>query len=130
MPQPGLAPYPATIPQAPLPGAQPKMMIFGGEDHKTYPGCLNCSEFAEDSVSNKFGPHGSSYTQDSIFNHFGAYGSMYSSTGACNRFASDPPVIVDNAGRYYGRLTLNPYHPEIGEGKRFMAWLAATCQSP
>jgi hypothetical protein len=27
-----------------------KLMIFGGQDHKTYLGCLNCNGYATDSV--------------------------------------------------------------------------------
>lgn len=36
-----------------------KLMIFGGEDHKVYLRCLNCSSIAPDSVHNSIGPHGS-----------------------------------------------------------------------
>ena len=96
-----------------------KIMIFGGQDHKTYLGCLNCSEYATDSVTNSYGPHGSAYASESIFNHYSEYGFAYSTYGACNPYASDPPVIVDESGNYYGRLTLNEYHPEISSGKNF-----------
>jgi hypothetical protein len=37
-------------------------------------------------------------------------------------------VIVDESGRFYGRLTLNRYHPQLGVGASFMAWLAAACR--
>ncbi len=106
-----------------------KLMIFGGTNHAVYLGCLNCSEYATDSVKNEFGMHGSTFSQESIFNEFGPYGSPYSSTSACNPYASDPPVIVDQAGRYYGRLTLNAYNPQIGIGSGMMGWLAAACKS-
>jgi hypothetical protein len=105
-----------------------KLMIFGGTNHTVYLGCLNCSEYATDSVKNEYGTHGSAYSQESIFNHFGSYGSPYSSTSACNPYASDPPVIVDHGGHYYGRLTLNAYHPQMGIGSGMMGWLAAVCQ--
>src|SRR5438874_2063451 len=36
-----------------------KFMIFGGQDHRTYLGCLNCSEYATDSVLNRYGTFGS-----------------------------------------------------------------------
>jgi hypothetical protein len=39
--------------------APPKLMLFGGEGHKTYLGCLNCPKYASDSVFNEYGPHGS-----------------------------------------------------------------------
>jgi hypothetical protein len=105
-----------------------KLMIFGGDGHKTYLGCLNCSEYATDSVFNQYGQHGSRYSSESVFNPYSDFGSAYSSYGACNPYATDPPVIVDSSGNYYGRLTLNRYHTEIGIGQQYMGWLAAVCQ--
>jgi hypothetical protein len=100
-----------------------KLMVFGGENHKTYLGCLNCSEYEPDSVNNKFGENGSPYSSSSIWNHYGDYGSLYSSEGACNSYADDPPVIVDQNGKYYGRLSLNTSHSEFGIGATFYDWL-------
>jgi len=119
---------PTAPPTVASPALQPKMMIFGGDNHTTYLGCVNCSEYAIDSVRNAYGPHGSPYSQESIFNHYGPFGSPYSSTSACDEYASDPPVIVDQNGRYYGRLTLNTLNPEIGIGAQLLGWLAATCR--
>ena len=100
-----------------------KLMIFGGTDHKTYLGCLNCSEYATDSVFNQYGQHGSRYSSESIWNHYSEYGSAYSTNGACNAYATDPPVIVDSVGNYYGRLTLNRYHVGFGAGANYYNWL-------
>jgi hypothetical protein len=100
-----------------------KLMIFGGEDHKTYLGCLNCNQYASDSIFNSYGEHGSAYSSQSIWNHYSEFGSAYSMFGACNRYATDPPVIVDHEGTYYGRLTLNQYHPQLGAGARYFEWL-------
>jgi|SRR5579875_861324 len=100
-----------------------KLMIFGGQGHKTYLGCLNCSQYATDSVFNAYGQYGSPYFPESIWNHYGEYGSAYSEDGACNSYATDPPVIVDSAGRFYGRLTLNTYHVEYGAGANYYSWL-------
>jgi hypothetical protein len=100
-----------------------KLMLFGGKDHKTYLGCLNCSQYAVDSVFNEYGQNGSRYASQSIWNHYSDYGSAYSTYGACNAYATDPPVIVDSTGKYYGRLTLNQYHPELGVGARYYNWL-------
>jgi hypothetical protein len=100
-----------------------KIMLFGGDGHKVYLGCLNCAITAYDSVHNKFGPHGSRFASESIWNHFADYGSRFSDYGVCNRFATEPPVIVDENGSYYGRLTLNRYHAEIGAGKDLIDWL-------
>lgn len=100
-----------------------KIMLFGGDGHKVYLGCLSCSSSVSDSVRNKFGPHGSRFASESVWNHFSDYGSKFSDYGVCNQFATDPPVIVDEDGTYYGRLTLNRYHAEIGAGKQLIDWL-------
>jgi hypothetical protein len=127
--------YPVATPSASAPTAysipaqpQAKLMIFGGSGHKVYLGCLNCSEFATDSIKNSFGPHGSSFATESIFNHFGEFGSPFSTESACNEFATDPPVVVDGDGNFYGRLTVNRMNPEIGIGAKLIAWLSASCQ--
>jgi hypothetical protein len=52
--------------------------------------------------------------------------STYSDYGACNPYANDPPVIVDSGGYFYGRLTSNVYHPQIGVGVRYHDWLMNT----
>jgi hypothetical protein len=100
-----------------------KLMIFGGENHEIYLGCLSCSNYALDSVFNEFGQHGSPYASESIWNHYSVVGSRYSNFGACNPYANDPPVIVDSDGNFYGRLSLNAYHPELGAGARYRDWL-------
>jgi hypothetical protein len=112
--------------------AQPqetKLMIFGGQDHRTYLGCLSCPETASDSVFNELGQYGSPYRPESIWNALSPYGSALSSYSACNPLANDPPVIVDQEGTAYGRLTLNRTSPRIGAGARFYDWLAsAVCR--
>jgi len=105
-----------------------KLMTFGGDDHKTYLGCLNCSQYDTDSVTNQYGPHGSQYGSDSIFNQYGEYGSPYSGTSACNRYANDPPVIVDGNGGFYGRLTMNSFHPQVTRNQSLLGWLAGVCE--
>jgi hypothetical protein len=123
-----------TSPQAPLlsvPAVQigpAKLMLFGGQNHKVYLGCLNCSEYAPDSIFNKFGNNGNQFSSESILNRFSEFGSRFSQYGACNPLALDPPVIVDSEGRYFGRLTLNKLHPEIGIGRQWLGWVAAICQ--
>ncbi len=105
------------------PSRPQKLMLFGGEGHKVYLGCINCSEYATDSVFNNYGTFGSRYSSTSIWNHYSEYGSAYSNWGACNPYATDPPVIVDLDGNFYGRLTLNEYHSQIGTGKNLHDWL-------
>lgn len=103
------------------------LMLFGGSGNSTYLGCLSCSEYARDSIFNSYGPHGSRYSTQSIFNPYSQFGSRYSQYSPCNRYAAHPPVVVDDAGNYYGRLTLNSYHAErYGDGE-VLAWLAAIC---
>jgi hypothetical protein len=102
---------------------QQKLMLFGGESHKVYLGCINCSEYSTDSVFNKYGTFGNPYSSTSVWNHYSDYGSAYSIWGACNPYASDPPVIVDVDGNFYGRLTLNEYNAQIGMGGKFHNWL-------
>lgn len=97
------------------------LLVFGGEDHKTFLGCLNCSETSQSSILNPYS-YGSPYGQ-TIFNHYSDYGSQYSNEGACSRYAQDPPVIVDSNGNYYGRLTVNQYHAQIGIGRNYIEWL-------
>jgi len=108
--------------------ASTALLLFGGLNHKTFLGCLNCSEYSADSVLNPYGHYGSPYSSQSIFNKYSQYGSRYSPYGACNPYATDPPVIVDNDGNYYGRLTLNKYHRQIGIGTKLLGWLASICE--
>jgi hypothetical protein len=104
-----------------------KIMIFGGQGHKTYLGCLSCSKFAYDSVFNKFGPHGNQFSSESIYNHFSDYGSKFSNYSACNQYASDPPVVVDDTGSFYGRLTIAS-RPDAIKSERVIGWLIAVCE--
>lgn len=104
-----------------------KLMLFGGYNQQTYLGCLNCPETAADSIRNEYGQHGSAYSGTSIRNHMSEFGSLYSSYSACAQFAHDPPVIVDASGHYYGRLTLNEYHSQIGVGKSLIDVLQKLC---
>lgn len=100
-------------------------MLFGGFDHKTYLGCLNCSQYATDSVFNEFGSFVSKFSGDSIWNTYSEFAFRYSIESPCNQYATDPPVIVDHEGNYYGRLTINEYHSEIVAGRQFVAWLVS-----
>lgn len=103
-------------------------MVFGGKDHAVYLGCLTCSQYATDSIHNKYSSYGSAYSSTSIFNQYSPYGSAYSVNGACNKYATDPPVIVDSNGNYYGRLTLNRYVNGLGVGAQYMDWLSGVCE--
>jgi hypothetical protein len=108
-------------------GATGKIMVFGGVGHDTYLGCLSCSRYASDSVFNTSGSYGNAYASDSIFNKYGQFGSRYGAYSACNPYASDPPVVVDDAGDYYGRLTINRYNSDAFGDADFFAWLEGVC---
>lgn len=96
--------------------ARPLVFLFGGEDHKTYLGCLTCDpDRYKDALLNADGPYGQcpcSFNQDcpSVFCHslFATFGStgIAENYSACSNNASDPPVLVDNGGNYYGRFSL------------------------
>jgi hypothetical protein len=103
------------------------ILIYGGTGHRTFLGCLTCSEFDPNSVHNQFGPYGNQFSGESIFNHFSEYGSKFSTTSACNKYAADPPVLVDKQGGFYGRLTLNRSHSQAVKESTVVSWLAAVC---
>ncbi|MCI0622099.1 MAG: hypothetical protein L0387_10595 [Acidobacteria bacterium] len=114
------------FPSAWGPESERKLMLFGGPEHRVYLGCLNCAEYEPDSVLNPAGRYGSPFHEPSIWNRFGAYGSQFSEYSACNQFAGDPPVIVDEGGKFYGRVSLNLNHSQLGVGLQLHAWLKAT----
>jgi len=88
-----------------------KLMLFGGENNKEYLGCVNCSEFSTESILNEYGLYGSKYSATSIWNKYGTYGSKYSQYSPWNTYASNPPIIVDEDGGFYGYFTVNKYYP-------------------
>lgn len=100
-----------------------QLMIFGGRGHEVYLGCLSGSRYSTESVFNRYGAYGSAYSSTSIRNKYSDYGSRYSQYSACNPYASDPPVVVDYDGNYYGCITVNKYgHDRYGDGE-FNNWL-------
>jgi hypothetical protein len=108
--------------QARTPSASGRHLLFGGEKHDVYLGCL-CSEYDAESVFNSYGRFGNEYCTDCIWNSYGKYGSAYSSTSVCNEYASDPPVVVDGDGKFYGRLTLNEFNPQRVADDALLEWL-------
>lgn len=86
-----------------------KLMLFGGRNNEQYLGCLNCSKYDTNSITNEYGQYGSSYTTNSIWNNYGTYGSKYSQYSWRNPYATNPPVIVNPDGNFYGYFTVNKY---------------------
>jgi hypothetical protein len=117
-----------TAATAAAPAPSRELFLFGGDGHKTFLACLNCSQYASGSVLNSYGSYGSAYSSTSIFNAYSQFGSPYSTFSACNKYASDPPVLVDKAGKFYGRLTLNQYRSDAIKAPGVVAWLAAVCE--
>ena len=93
-------------------GTNQKLMLFGGQNNKTYLGCLSCSEYSSDSILNEYGNYGSEYSDKSIWNEYGNFGSEYSQYSPWNSYAMHPPVIVDEQGNFYGYFTINKYHAQ------------------
>ncbi len=104
------------------------LMIYGGQSHKQFLGCLNCSEYDSNSVMNTYGNFGSSYSSTSISNSYSEYGSPYSQYSACNQYATNPPVIVDSQGNFYGYLTINHYKSQAIKDRNVITWLASICK--
>lgn len=53
------------------------LLLFGGRDHKTFLGCLNCVNTSEASVCNDVGKYGSDVAADSIWNEVALMGPMF-----------------------------------------------------
>jgi hypothetical protein len=78
------------------------LLLFGGTNHKTFLGCINCNKYDAASVCNKHGTFGSKYNSDSIWNGYGTFGSKYSIDSPWNQYTSSGPIIVDQSGGLYG----------------------------
>ncbi len=89
--------------------------LYSGKDNNLYLGCLNCSEFDQNSVWNNYGTYGNKFSQKSIWNEYGTYGSLFSSESPWSEFSTNPPVIVDKEGNFYGYLTVNKFYKKRAE---------------
>ena len=87
----------------------PALLLFGGQDHKTFLGCLNCAAQSQESICNDYGTFGGKYNADSIWNKYGTYGSQYNSDSPWNKYSSPNVVVVDQEGGFYGYFTINKY---------------------
>lgn len=91
-----------------------KTMLFGGAGKKEYLGCLDCNEFAADSICNGFGKYGNEFSSNGIFNEFAGYGNEFSSKSPWNEFSTsnEVPVLVDENGKFYGYFTINEHRSD------------------
>jgi hypothetical protein len=86
------------------------LYLFGGDGHKEFLGCLNCDSYHTKSVWNEMSTFG--FRNDfGIWNPFGQFANPFSGHSMCNEFAFDPPVIVDDNGTSYGRMSINEFTP-------------------
>ncbi len=85
--------------------------IFGGKGHDIYLGCIGCSEFKADSICNGFGNYGNEFSSSGMFNEFSGFGNEFASKSPWNEYSlsNDVPVLVDDAGNFYGYFTTNEY---------------------
>lgn len=85
------------------------LLLFGGSDHDVFLGSLNTNKYDSESIWNKYGTYGSKYQSNSIWNKYGTYGSKYNTYSPWNQYSTNPPVIVDAEGNFYGYFTINRY---------------------
>lgn len=115
------------------PSSPPRVLIFGGKDHKTFLGCF-CGPNAPNSVENdtgKFGKHGFNVEGPTLWSVMSPFRSRFEDVSACNRFASDPPVIVRDDGTFLARLTINTMLSGAVRDESVLKWLnEEVCSSP
>jgi hypothetical protein len=71
-------------------------------------GRLSANPHAPGSTANP----ASRFHPNSVTNPYGRYGSPHDPASAANPYATDAPKLFDDAGRYRGRLSANPYDPD------------------
>ena len=88
-----------------------ELILYGGQNHDEFLGCLVCNEFRSESVCNEFGQYGSEFGS-TIWNEFSyTYGNEFSQSSPWNEFSlsNDVPVLVDKDGNFYGYFTINQF---------------------
>ncbi len=86
-----------------------KVMIYGGENHDVYLGCITCTQFHDESIWNENGVYGTKNNNLSIWSEFSDYGNEFSYLSPWNEYATHPPILVDDKGGNYGYFTRNQY---------------------
>lgn len=103
--------------------AQGDIFLFGGRNHDVFLGCFSCRSTHRDSLFNEYGSFGGRYGANSIFNPYSQYGGAYGVYSVCNRFSTKAPVLVDEAGGFYGYLTVNRFHPNRVDDLDINRWV-------
>ena len=75
-----------------------------------YLGRLSSNPYSPDSIANPFGA-GSPYRANGLLNPYSPYGSRLSDRSWTNPYATRPPILVDDDGRFRGTLSANPFDP-------------------
>ena len=83
------------------------LYIYGWTNEKDYLGKLNASRYDSESIWNPYGTYGNKYNSKSIWNQYGTYGSKYNTNSPFNEYGSNPPVLRDRNGKFYGYFTAN-----------------------
>ena len=76
------------------------LLLFGGDDHKTFLDCLKSVDTSEISVCNDVGEFGSDAAENSIWNDVGPFGSDVSSQSPWNDVSNDAPVGRRRSGSW------------------------------
>jgi hypothetical protein len=97
-----------------------KVMIYGGENHDVYLGCITCTQFNGESIWNAEGIYGTKNNNLSIWSEFSEYGNEFSYLSPWNEYATKPPILVDENGGYYGYFTRNAYFKDRTEVEFFV----------
>ena len=84
-----------------------ELYIYGGKNSKEFLGKLNASKYDSESIWNTYGTYGNKYNSKCIWNKYGEYGSHYNSYCPFNKYGSNPPVLLDKQGKFYGYFTAN-----------------------
>lgn len=83
------------------------LLIYGGDRHREFLGCLNCSPEDKSSIWNVNGPYGNPKNENSIWNENGYYGGTEGHYSPFNPYTSAAPILVDKNGNIYGNFTAN-----------------------
>ncbi|MEI6864862.1 hypothetical protein [Flavicella sp.] len=86
------------------------LLIYGGNNHDVFLGCLNCDKYKSSSIWNEYGDNGSKYNSNCIWNEHGNYSGIYSDNSPFNKYALHPPILVDSEGNFYGYFTADIYY--------------------
>ena len=90
------------------------LLLFGGENHDDFLGCLRCNKFSSESVCNPLGEYGNQLGAG-IWNLLSwPYGNEFSFASPWNQVTTSNtvPIVIDRAGNSYGYFTTNDGRPD------------------